>query len=184
MATIDEIKQQAEAVKNATQVGENTAERVGGALAGLADIAEQQDSKLSDLSSIIKNTGFKFKIAFINVNTGEELENTTRFISDFVEISNKPFVIAFDENNNIIGVSYFYYTQNKIYLGTNYTPSSKYVRFSINKDKPLSYELISKYHIFFNNQLVHNFTEYGLVSSAGIKHDGFYTLDNTETIEQ
>ena len=51
MATIDEIKQQAAAVKNATQVGENTAERVGGALAGLADIAEQQDSKLSDISN-------------------------------------------------------------------------------------------------------------------------------------
>lgn len=50
MATIDEIKQQAAAVKNATQVGENTAERVGGALAGLAEIAEQQDSKLSGLS--------------------------------------------------------------------------------------------------------------------------------------
>lgn len=50
MATIDEIKQQAAAVKNATQVGENTAERVGGSLAGLAEIAEQQDSKLSGLS--------------------------------------------------------------------------------------------------------------------------------------
>lgn len=50
MATINEIKQQAAAVKNATQVGENTAERVGCALAGLADIAEQHDSKLSDLS--------------------------------------------------------------------------------------------------------------------------------------
>ena len=50
MATINEIKQQAAAVKNATQVGENTAERVGGALFGLADIAEQQDSKLSGLS--------------------------------------------------------------------------------------------------------------------------------------
>ena len=49
MATIDEIKQQAAAVKNATQVGENTAERVGGALDGLAEIAEQQDSKISDL---------------------------------------------------------------------------------------------------------------------------------------
>lgn len=46
MATIDEIKQQAEAVKNATQVGENTAERVGGALAGLVDIAKQQDTEL------------------------------------------------------------------------------------------------------------------------------------------
>ena len=50
MATINEIKQQAAAVKNATQVGENTAERVGGALSGLAEIAEQQDSKLSGLS--------------------------------------------------------------------------------------------------------------------------------------
>ena len=46
MATINEIKQQAAAVKNATQVGENTAERVGGALAGLADIAKQQDVEL------------------------------------------------------------------------------------------------------------------------------------------
>ena len=45
MATIDEIKQQAAAVKNATQVGENTAERVGGVLAGLAELAEQQDLK-------------------------------------------------------------------------------------------------------------------------------------------
>ena len=46
MATIDEIKQQAEAVKNATQVGENTAERVGGALSGLADIAKQQEDNI------------------------------------------------------------------------------------------------------------------------------------------
>lgn len=52
MATINEFKQQAAAVKNATQVGENTAERVGGALAGLADIAEQHDSKLSDLLTL------------------------------------------------------------------------------------------------------------------------------------
>lgn len=46
MATIDEIKQQAEAVKNATQVGENTAERVGGALVGLADIAKAQEDNI------------------------------------------------------------------------------------------------------------------------------------------
>lgn len=45
MSTIDEIKQQAAAVKNATQVGENTAERVGGALAGLADIADKVSIK-------------------------------------------------------------------------------------------------------------------------------------------
>lgn len=46
MTTIYEIKQQAEAVKNATQVGENTAERVGGALAGLADIAKAQEDNI------------------------------------------------------------------------------------------------------------------------------------------
>ncbi len=60
MATIDEIKQQAEAVKNATQVGENTAERVGGALAGFADIVKQQDTKLDkkfDKSEIVQTTG-------------------------------------------------------------------------------------------------------------------------------
>lgn len=46
MATINEIKQQAEAVKNATQVGENTAVRVGGALSGLADIAKQLEDNI------------------------------------------------------------------------------------------------------------------------------------------
>lgn len=46
MATINEIKQQAEAVKNATQVGENTAVRVGGALSGLAEIAKQQEENI------------------------------------------------------------------------------------------------------------------------------------------
>ena len=60
MVTIDEIKQQAEAVKNATQVGENTAERVGGALSGLADIAKQQDVELGkkfDKTSIVHESG-------------------------------------------------------------------------------------------------------------------------------
>lgn len=68
MATINEIKQQAAAVKNASQVGENTAERVGGALAGLAEIAEQQNSKFSDLLSII--------------NKESELGVTQHFVKD------------------------------------------------------------------------------------------------------
>lgn len=60
MATIEEIKHQAEAVKNATQVGENTAMRVGGALSGLADIAKQQDTELEkkfDKESILQESG-------------------------------------------------------------------------------------------------------------------------------
>nr|DAR44906.1 MAG TPA: CotH kinase protein [Caudoviricetes sp.] len=62
MATIDEIKQQAAAVKNATQVGENTAERVGGALAGLADIAKHMDTEL----------GKKANTADVNTKFAEE----------------------------------------------------------------------------------------------------------------
>lgn len=60
MATIDEIKQQAEAVKNATQVGENTAERVGGALAGLAEIAKEQEDNIRkkfDKESVAQESG-------------------------------------------------------------------------------------------------------------------------------
>lgn len=84
MATINEIKQQAAAVKNATQVGENTAERVGGALAGLADIAEQQDSKLSDLSD--------------NVSIKDEDGNIQD--TPFRVIENEEFIMAVVDSEN------------------------------------------------------------------------------------
>lgn len=64
MATIDEIKQQAAAVKNATQVGENTAERVGGALAGLADIVKAQED----------NIGKKVDKAAMDVELGKKAD--------------------------------------------------------------------------------------------------------------
>lgn len=87
MSTIDEIKQQAAAVKNATQVGENTAERVGGALAGLADIAEQQDSKLSDLSENVS----------IKDEEGTVVETPFRYIQ------NEEFIFAkVDANNKLL----------------------------------------------------------------------------------
>lgn len=76
MATINEIKQQAAAVKNATQVGENTAERVGGALAGLADFVEQHDSKLSDLADnteIRNEDGETIKTPFREIESPEFL---------------------------------------------------------------------------------------------------------------
>lgn len=46
MATINEIKQQAEAVKNATQVAENTAERVGGVLVDLANKSKELEDNI------------------------------------------------------------------------------------------------------------------------------------------
>lgn len=75
MATIDEIKQQAEAVKNATQVGENTAMRVGGALAGLADIAKQQDVELgkkADKETVNTELGKKLNTSDFNTKLTEE----------------------------------------------------------------------------------------------------------------
>lgn len=75
MATIDEIKQQAAAVKNATQVGENTAERVGGALAGLADIADKVSIK--DEEGALVETPFRYiqneEYIFAKVDAEEKL---------------------------------------------------------------------------------------------------------------
>lgn len=78
MATIDEIKQQAEAVKNATQVGENTAERVGGALAGLADIAKAQED----------NIGKKADKATVDAEL-EKKANAEEVASKFTEEANR-----------------------------------------------------------------------------------------------
>lgn len=75
MATIDEIKQQAAAVKNATQVGENTAERVGGALAGLADIAKEQEDKIgkkADKAAVDAELAKKANTADVDTKFAEE----------------------------------------------------------------------------------------------------------------
>lgn len=75
MATINEIKQQAAAVKNATQVGENTAERVGGALAGLADIADKVSVK--DEEGTVVGTPFRYiqneEFIFAKVDSEDKL---------------------------------------------------------------------------------------------------------------
>lgn len=47
MARLEEIKNNAALVKNATQAGENTAERVGGVLSDIADLLEQISGDLS-----------------------------------------------------------------------------------------------------------------------------------------
>lgn len=78
MATIDEIKQQAEAVKNATQLGENTAVRVGGTLAGLADIAKAQEDnigKKADKAAVEAELDKKADKEEVNSSL-KELQNT------------------------------------------------------------------------------------------------------------
>lgn len=49
MATIQDIKQRARQVRDATQIGENTANRVGGVLVDMADHLEQDKNQLSSL---------------------------------------------------------------------------------------------------------------------------------------
>jgi hypothetical protein len=94
MAAIDEIKQQAEAVKNATQVGENTAVRVGGALAGLADIAKQQEDnirKKANKADMDVELGKKFDKESVAQESGdsEVLVMSQKAVSDkFIELSN------------------------------------------------------------------------------------------------
>lgn len=85
MTTINEIKQQAAAVKNATQVGENTAERVGGALAGLAEIAEQQEVEI----------GKKFDKQSVAQEFGDSDDKVvSQFALPFREIESQEFIKA------------------------------------------------------------------------------------------
>lgn len=67
----------AAAVKNATQVGENTAERVGGALAGLADIVKAQEDnigKKADKADLDVELGKKFNKESVSQETGDSEE--------------------------------------------------------------------------------------------------------------
>ena len=85
MATINEIKQQAAEVKNATQVGENTADRVGGALAGLADIAEQQDTELGkkfDKESVVQESGDSEDKVMSQKAVSDKLSDLSDFINN------------------------------------------------------------------------------------------------------
>lgn len=89
MATIDEIKQQAEAVKNATQVGENTAMRVGGALAGLADIAKQQEDNIGKkLNTADFNTKFTEEKKRVDAELGKKFDKES-VVQEFGESKDK-----------------------------------------------------------------------------------------------
>ena len=48
------IRQEAQQVQNATQVGENTAQRVGGVLTDIVDKAEEHET---DIDNLYANTG-------------------------------------------------------------------------------------------------------------------------------
>lgn len=54
MATIDEFKQKAETIANATQVGENTAQRVGGALQDVAELIDDINRECGEAIEAVK----------------------------------------------------------------------------------------------------------------------------------
>ena len=98
MATIDEIKQLSAAVKNATQVGENTAERVGGALAGLADIVKAQEDnigKKADKETVDAELDKKFDKENVAQEFGDSKEKVvSQFALPFREIESPEFIMA------------------------------------------------------------------------------------------
>lgn len=104
MATIDEIKQQAEAVKNATHVGENTADRVGGALAGLADIVKQQDVELDkkanaeDVNNSMQELDNKLNRNLLAIEFDDETGDLNAIIGQDSTISS----VSTDEDGNVI----------------------------------------------------------------------------------
>ena len=67
MATIDEIKQQAILVRDATQIGENTAERVGGVLVDLANKSKELEG----------NIGKKADKETVNTELGKKADKET-----------------------------------------------------------------------------------------------------------
>ena len=136
MATIDEIKQQAEAVKNATQVGENTAERVGGAIAGLADIAKAQEDnigKKADKAAVDAELAKKFDKESIVQESGdaEDKVMSQKVVTDnLTELQNTvfPLDVSLSLDKHLLeytgseqSIKATYYIKRK---GSPFTPTS------------------------------------------------------------
>lgn len=104
MATIDEIRQQATAVKNATQVGENTAERVGGALAGLADIVKAQEDNIgkkantADVNNSMQKLDKKLNRNLLAIEFDDDTGELNAIIGQDSTISS----VSTDEDGNVI----------------------------------------------------------------------------------
>lgn len=112
MATIDEIKQQAEAVKNATQVGENTAVRVGGALAGLADIAKAQEDnigKKADKAAVDAELAKKANAADVDTKFTEEKKRVDAELdkkANAEEVNNSMQELDKKLNRNLLAIEF------------------------------------------------------------------------------
>lgn len=120
MATIDEIKQQAEAVKNAKQVGENTALRVGGVLVDLCEWMKNLSGtsgggggsttggiRIKRNGSTLKDSnGDVLSCTSINFKYGENWNSTPILINSDNEISVDLSVVANNGNGSSSSSSY------------------------------------------------------------------------------
>lgn len=123
MATIDEIKQQAAAVKNATQVGENTAERVGGALTGLADIVKAQEDnirKKADKAAVNAELAKKANAGEVKQSFSEQTAKNTAQDAEIAKKFNKEDIAQDfgDSKDKVVSQSAlpFRYIQNEEFI--------------------------------------------------------------------
>ena len=131
---INTLRQEAQQVQNATQVGENTAQRVGGVLTDLVDNFEELASKLGSTAISFKmSANFNHSSAIdqikINGKQGEIIEVTT-----IANIGNGEVAVAFwgykdDGTNYQIGSALLGKTK-EIILNSDYSKIGVYVEAS------------------------------------------------------
>lgn len=161
MATIQNIKQRAQQVKDATQIGENTANRVGGVLVDMADHLEQDENQLSSLLPLdevptpnsakpVKSGGVDRRIRDIALS----IENTNSIVSDnkkesFVSDGDAAsfFEIGtLDTNQGVGNVASLYKrtSENMRYLQIGVTVGDKYLLTASGNPYGYSYAILDE----------------------------------------
>lgn len=95
--TIDEIISECEVIKNETEQGANTAERVGGAMQDIGEFAKADNETLTSLDTyarnIVESKEITTKGYFPSENVGYYINNNTSgYIDDAVIVSNDSFM--------------------------------------------------------------------------------------------
>lgn len=155
MATIQDIKQRAQQVKDATQIGENTANRVGGVLVDMADRLEQDENQLSSLlpmdevpspnsvkpvqsggvfniikiESNVKNSSTLIKKRYVRYSDGELVMTSTNIDVYSLEIDDsyagKSVKVVVGANDTVPAAIAFYSTNEPTSLSYNKDASVK-----------------------------------------------------------
>lgn len=125
MATTEEIKKAAILVRDATQIGENTAERVGGVLVDLASKSKELEDNIeakAEKSEVAKELAKKFDKENIAQEFGDSKDKVvSQFALPFREIESPEFIKAVvdSEDRLLFGIYRAtgkpYYPQNDMY---------------------------------------------------------------------